>query len=68
MEPKTVNYTATELAAKLGVEYATAAALLKLMVAQGAAKEVEKRKTATGKGKPSTVYSVPESFTINFAA
>lgn len=58
-------FTASELAKKMNVEYASASGILKLMVATGAAKEVEKRKQPSGKGKPSSVYSVPKTFTIN---
>lgn len=60
--------TVNEVAQKLGVEYITATAIVKLMVTQGAAKEVGKRPTATGKGKPSTMYEVPDTFTITLKA
>lgn len=61
----TMKVTATELAEKMGVEYAVAANFLKLLVAQNVAKEVEKRRTASGKGKPSTVYELPsDSVTV----
>jgi predicted SprT family Zn-dependent metalloprotease len=55
----TMKVTAKELAEKMGVEYAIAAGFLKLMVAQGVAKEVEKRPAERGFGKPSNVYEMP---------
>lgn len=64
---KGVVTTVNELATALKVEYPTAAGLIKLMLVQGAAKETGKRPTATGKGKPSTVYTIDSSFTIDFA-
>lgn len=59
-----MQLTATELAELLGTDYLTANTLAKFMVSRGAAKEVEKRKSGSGKGKPSTVYELPESFTV----
>jgi len=58
--------TVNQLAAQLGVEYVVAASLLKLLVSQGAATEAGKIKTSlSGKGKPSTVYEIPDTFTLN---
>ncbi len=65
---KALKTTVKELAEKLGVEYPTAAAIIKLMMKQGVCKEVEKRASETGKGKPSSVYEVPAEFTIKLAA
>ena len=59
--------TVKQLASELNVEYADAAGLMRIMVAQNAAKVVgtQRNTTATGRAcKPSTVYEVPNSFTI----
>ena len=61
-----LQVTAKQLATRLGVDYVTAASLLKLAVATGQGREHSKIKTSlTGKGKPSTVYEVNE--TLNFS-
>lgn len=62
-----IQRTIGDLEKQLGVEYGTASAIVKLMVARGAAKECGKRPTATGKGKPATIYELSESFVIAFA-
>jgi Mn-dependent DtxR family transcriptional regulator len=62
-----IRVTVKSLAAKLQVEYPTASALIKLMESKGQAKEVGKRPNLTGKGKPSVIYEIPESFEISFA-
>ena len=59
------NVTIKELAADLGVEYAQAAALVHIMVAGGVAQEVGKQPNSRGKGKPSTIYSIPDEYTIS---
>ena len=61
-----MQVTVNDLAKRLGVDYPVASALLKLMVNEGAASEVGKRPNSTGKGKPSTIFEIPESFTIDF--
>lgn len=62
-----MQVTVKQLAARLNVEYPTAAALIKLMIAKGVAKEVGKQASVstTGKGKPSTIYEVPQEFTVS---
>lgn len=61
-----MEVTAGELADRLGVEYATATAVIKLMVMTKQAKELGKRPSRTGKGKPSTVYELQtEVFSLN---
>jgi hypothetical protein len=57
--------TIGDLATKLNVEYPTAAALVKLVLAKGAGKEVGKRPTPTGKGKPATIYELPTTFLLS---
>ena len=60
-----VRVTVGDLMEQLGVEYAVAGALVKLMVSKGQGKEVGKRPTATGKGKPATIYELNETFTLS---
>jgi hypothetical protein len=57
--------TTQEFADRIGVEYLTAAGALRFLKELGIAHEAGKRKTATGRGKPSTVYSVPLTVTLN---
>lgn len=60
-----IQATIGDVEKRLGVEYATASAVVKLMVAAGKGKEIGKRPTATGKGKPATIYELPETFEIS---
>lgn len=60
--------TTAQLAAHLDVEYAIASALIKLIVKSGKGRELRKVPQPSGKGKPSTVYQLPESFTIELVA
>ena len=60
-----IQATIGDLEKRLGVEYATASAIVKLMVAQGAGKEVGKRPAVTGKGKPSTIYELNDTFVLS---
>ena len=60
--------TVIQLAERLDVDYVVAASLLKLMVSRGVAKEAGKIKTsATGKGKPSTLYEIPGEFKLSLS-
>ncbi len=61
-----MNITVNDLAKKLNVEYATAGALVKLMEAQGVAKKIGQQPAASGKGKSSTLYEIPPTYTIDF--
>lgn len=64
-----MQVTANQLAKQLGVEYVVAASLLKLVVSTGQGKEVGKVKTSlSGKGKPSTVYEIPDTLTISLTS
>lgn len=62
-----MNLTITELAAKLGCEYAEAAALVKLGLKQGTITEAGKRPSAqpSGRGKPSNIYAIPNEISFN---
>lgn len=62
-----IQVTVGDLASRLGVEYATAAALVKLMVATGGGREAGKRAAAGGRGKPSVIYELNETHTINLS-
>lgn len=57
-----------ELAEKHGVEYADARGMVKWLEKVGHAKIVEKRPAASGKGKPTDIYELPDSVTLNLAA
>jgi len=61
---KMKQVTVAILASQLGIEYATASALIKLMQKKGVCKEVGKTDT---KGKPSKIYEIPEKFEISLA-
>ncbi len=67
-EKKMVRVTVGDLMEQLGVEYAVAGALVKLMVLAGQGKEVGKRPTTTGKGKPATIYELNETFTLSLGS
>jgi hypothetical protein len=60
--------TVKQLAAVLNVAYPVASALVALMESKGVASKVGKipAATANGKGKPSVVYQIPASFTVEF--
>ena len=60
-----MQMTIGDIEKKLKIEYATASALVKLMEMTGAAHAVGKRPPLSGKGKPSTIYEVPTTFSIN---
>lgn len=60
-----MQVTVGDLQENLGVEYATANAVIQLLVSQGLGSKVGQRKTSTGKGKPSTVYELPTTFTLS---
>lgn len=59
-----VKVTANELAELLKIDYVTASAIAKLMVAQGKGKLGEPRPQPNGKGKPSNVYELDDEFTL----
>ena len=56
-----MQFTVNELSETMDIEYALAAALCKLGVAQGSIREVGKRPQPSGKGKPSTIYETDQS-------
>lgn len=52
--------TATEFAELHSVDYAIAANTLRFLVGKGIVCEAESRPTATGKGRASTLFNVPD--------
>jgi hypothetical protein len=60
-----MKLTVKDFSDKSGVSYAVVAGVFKLGVTAGVIQEVEKRKTASGKGKPSIVYEVPDVVTFD---
>lgn len=60
-----ITTTVNDLAARLGVEYTTASAIIKLMIAQGKASVEGKSANPNGKGKSATLYKVEPIFTLN---
>lgn len=57
--------TTQEIAVVLGVDYIVATGLIRYLRQKGIAKEVGTRPTK-GKGKPSTIFSVPATVTLEF--
>ncbi len=55
--------TVTQLATELGVDYPTANAIIKLVKAEKIGSKPAAN--AKGKGKPSTLYQIPDSYTLN---
>jgi hypothetical protein len=53
-----------ELAESAGVDYAVAGGLVKFLESRGIAKLVEQRKREDGRGKPTNIYEVPETVTV----
>lgn len=59
--------TTQEFADQVGVDYLTASGILRFLKETGVAKEVEKRPAKGGRGKPSSVYEVPLTVTLDFS-
>lgn len=55
-----------QIADRLGVSYVVAAGLVKHLVASGKATVAEKVKAASGLGKPTKVYEVADSVSLDF--
>jgi predicted ArsR family transcriptional regulator len=56
-----------EIADRLGVSYVVAAGLVKHLVAAGKATLVEKVKADSGLGKPTRVYVITDSSSLDFS-
>ena len=63
---KTAVLTAKEFGELIGADYLSATALLKYMVKHGIAQEAGKRAAEGGRGKPSSLFSVPDSAELVF--
>jgi len=64
----TYRTSAKEFAEKTKVDYAVAQGFIKYLVSQGVAQEVEKRKVAGAKGKPTNIYELPIELRLKLAA
>lgn len=60
--------TVKELAAKLDVDYAHAAGLVKIMEKKGLTKVDHVRPNPAGRGKGSNVYELPDKIELNLVA
>ena len=65
-----MNYevTTAQFAEMTGVEYASAQGMLKYLCEKGLAKKIGSVPAKGGKGKPSTLYSVPQRVELEFGA
>lgn len=61
---ETIQLTINQLATKLGIDYQAAQGFFKLLLAKGLTKEVGKIPSPAGRGKPSIIWEVPVSITI----
>lgn len=59
-----MKITAREVAEHLGVDYVVASGLMTALVEKGLAKHVENRKHSSGKGKPTRVFEVNQTITL----
>lgn len=64
----TIRVSKRQLADKYKLDYIAAQGLVQFLVATGKAKVVAKQKSASGKGKPTEIFEIPETVTLNFAA
>jgi hypothetical protein len=60
-----MQMTISDVEKKLKIDYAIASALVKLMEMAGVARSVGKRPPLSGKGKPSVIYEIPATFSID---
>ena len=63
-----MKITAKEVAEHLGIDYVVASGLMTALVDKGIAKHVENRKHASGKGKPTRVFEVSQTITLELFA
>ena len=63
-----MQMTVKQEAAMLDVDYLMASNLIRFLEKRGDVKVVGKRPSLSGKGKPSKLYELPESVTIDFRA
>ena len=65
-EGETMTGTTAELCECLGVEYPVGQGLVKFLKVKGVAKETGTRPPKAGKGKPSTIYTIPKNIALAF--
>jgi len=58
--------TVKQLSKELGCEYLEASSLIKLLVNQGVVKEVGKLPATGGRGKPSSIFEIPNEVELVF--
>jgi predicted ArsR family transcriptional regulator len=63
-----MKVTAKEVADHLGIDYVVASGLMTALVDKGIAKHVENRKHPSGKGKPTRVFEVGQTVTLELFA
>jgi hypothetical protein len=66
--PETIRVSKKNLAEKYKLDYLTAQGLVSYLLATGNAKLVDKRKSPSGKGKPTEIFEIPVEVTLHFAA
>ena len=63
-----MKITAKDVAEHLGIDYVVASGLMTALVDKGIAKHVENRKHASGKGKPTRVFEVNQTISLELFA
>jgi predicted ArsR family transcriptional regulator len=63
-----MKITAKEVAEHLGIDYVVASGLMTALVDKGIAKHVENRKHASGKGKPTRIFEVNQTISLELFA
>lgn len=61
---ETITGTTKELCEHFGVEYPLGYNFINFLVVKGVAKKTDERKAIGGKGKPSSVWTLPRNITI----
>lgn len=64
----TIKTSIKEFGDAHGLDYLEAQGFIKAMVKLGHAKQLESRKVAGQKGKPTNIYELPASFTMKLVA
>jgi predicted ArsR family transcriptional regulator len=59
-----MKVTAKDVAEHLGIDYVVASGLMTALVEKGLAKHIENRKHPSGKGKPTRVFEVNQTVTL----
>jgi predicted transcriptional regulator len=64
----TYQTSAKEFAEKNDVDYATAQGFIKMLLKLGIAEQLQSRKVAGQKGKPTNIYEIPVEVKLKLAA